>query len=115
MSDVKIPGGPAGKGVVDALQDAAEGAVEGASPQGEVGPVEQAAGDAVARVAEQVAAGQIGRTEAVEALLAEVLDSEPISAAPPGLREELGAALEALLETDPHLRALAARLGPEEG
>jgi predicted nucleic acid-binding Zn-ribbon protein len=108
---IKIPSGPPESKALDAVKDAAE-AMEGtgeATEAKEAGPVAQ---DAISRIAEQVASGKITRTEAVERLIAEVVDSDMIKSAPEDLSKEIGEALNSLLETDPYLKSLSAALGP---
>jgi hypothetical protein len=60
----------------------------------------------VTRIAEEVAAGRISRDEAVARIVDEALGSELVRAAPPELRAEIAAALDALVATDPYLQSL---------
>ncbi|HUT78740.1 MAG TPA: hypothetical protein VM285_13680 [Polyangia bacterium] len=109
---IEIPGGGAGTDVVSGIGSVQEpaGAVETAEVDAATA---SARGDAVARVADDLAAGRIDGNEAVELLMAEVLQDPIVKAAPDALRAELAEALSALLETDPHLQSLARSLGAE--
>ncbi len=109
--DIKIPSGPPEGQAIDAVEDATKATQESAETQAasEVAPQ-----DPVSQIAEQVARGEIGRDEAVDRILGEVLQADIVNAAPAEAREELGEVLRALLETDPHLKSLAAALGPTD-
>jgi hypothetical protein len=76
---------------------------------GKAAPIEQ---DAVSKIAEQVAKGEISKTEAIESLMNEVLNSDIVKGAPDELRAELAEVLESMLDTSPYLRSLSAALGP---
>jgi hypothetical protein len=109
---IEIPGGPAGADVLSGIGGTARpaGAAEAEAVDAVAG---SSRGDAVARVAEDLAAGRIDGNEAVEILMAEVMEDAIVKAAPDSLRAELAEALAALLETDPHLKSLASSLGAE--
>ena len=107
---IKIPAG-GGPGAVTDIAGGLEKTEAAASIEA-AGRTESA--DAVGRIAEQVAAGEIGRDEAVDLLLEQVLDSKMVEAAPSELRAELEAVLRDLIETDPHLKSLAAAIGPAD-
>ncbi|MCP4605946.1 MAG: hypothetical protein GY847_36440 [Proteobacteria bacterium] len=111
--DIKIPSGPPEGRAVDAVKDASN-AIDAADETSEAKEIASVATDEVSRIAEQVARGEIGRSEAVDRILAEVLDADIVKAAPKELREELSQVLTAQLETDPHLRSLVAALGPKD-
>lgn len=113
MSDFKIPGGPKESPDINTISEASDAIDRPAGSDdvsaisaGEVGTVEQIAAD--------VASGAISRDEAVDRLLANVMDSEMIRDVPEAMREGLRDALEALLESDPHLGSLVAAIGPRE-
>ncbi len=110
--DIKIPSGPPEGKAVDAVKDAAD-AIETTGETTQAQEAAPVATDAVSQVAELVARGEIGRDEAVEKLLAEVLDADIVKAAPAEAREELSEVLRALLETDPHLKSLSGAIGQE--
>ena len=108
--DIKIPGGaPEGK-AVDAIEDAME-SVEEAEAIAEVKPTSPQETDAITRIAEQVAASEIDRDQAVERIMEEVLNLDIVKGAPDEIRQEVLEVLGALLKTDPHLKSLAAALG----
>ena len=113
MSDFKIPGGPKESPSVDVVEDLRD-AVETASRTTEVEASVTRGIDAVEQIAADVAAGSISREEAVDRLLANVLDSAMVQSAPKALREGLKEVLETLLESDPHLGSLIAAIGPRE-
>ncbi len=108
--DIKIPGGPPQGAPTDAITDAAQAAEE-STESAATQSTEAAETDAIAQIADQVAAGKLAPDEAVERILGEVLNSESIQAAPPEVRAELADALRTLIETDPHLSALTSVLG----
>ena len=108
---IKIPSGPPESKALDAVKDAAETA-EGAGQVEKGAQVGPASGDAIARIAEQVARGEITRGEAVERIVAEVANSDIVKAAPGDLSKEIGEVLNSLLETDPYLKSLVASIGP---
>lgn len=109
---IKIPTGPGKTGGVETVKDVADTleSQEGVVPGGEVPQVDQ---DAIARIAEQVAKGQITRTEAVETIMATVMDNPAIQSVPDAIKNEIREVLQAMLETDPHLKSLIAALGSE--
>lgn len=121
-------GGPEGPGGTDDVGDVGdvgetEGAVEagaplevhaaGAAAAGGVAPTESMQHGEIDRIAADLDAGRISGHEALERLLDE--------AVPPELglgdaeRAELRAAMEELIAHDPHLAALAARIGAGGG
>jgi hypothetical protein len=109
---IEIPGSGPGTDIASGIGSAAEPA--GVADSAAVDAATAAAhGDAVARVAEDLAAGRIDGNQAVELLMDEVLQDPLVQAAPDSLRAELAEALAALLETDPHLQSLARSLGAE--
>ena len=111
--DIKIPSGPPGGKAIDAVEDAGSAAESVAETTG-VSPATPTDVDAISRIAEQVASGEITRDQAVEKILAEVIDADIIKAAPGEIAGELTEVLKALLETDPHLKSLLSTLGPTE-
>ena len=113
--DAKIPPGAPGAGVVDAVEGLADAAenVGAAAGSDSVEGLADLSTDAVAAVAEQVARGEITSSEAVDRLLAGVLESEAVTTIPDTAREELAHVLASLLETDPYLKSLVASLGPD--
>jgi hypothetical protein len=113
MTDIKIPSGSLELNVVDAVKDADDAAP--AVQKTEVpSTVETAAADPLNRIAEAVASGEIGQTEAVNRILTEVMASDMIKAAPEALRAEFEEMLKHLLKEDPHLRSLQAAVAPNE-
>ena len=109
---IKIPSGPPQGDAIEAAKDA--GATQGVDKTAETGtaaPIEQ---DAVSKIAEQVAKGEITREQALESLMAEVLDSDIVKAAPAELKEEIKEILETMLDTSPYLRSLSSALGPSD-
>ena len=113
MSDIKVPTGP-GQGLnVDAVSDVSK-SVDAATQSPEVEAVAGEPLDAVEQIAADVTSGKITRDEAVEQLLAHVLDSDMVQSAPEAVRSGLREALQNLLDSDPHLGALKAAIGPRE-
>ena len=110
---IKIPSGPVESKALDAAQDAAE-SIEGASKAAQAKGIESADTDAISSIARQVANGEITRAQAVERIMAQVLDTQMVKSAPQGMSEEIGEVLGALLETDPYLKSLAASMGPAD-
>jgi hypothetical protein len=109
---IEIPGGPAGTGAVSGIDQLSE--AEPSPEAAAIGAVDgPASGDAVARVAEDLAAGRISGDEAVEILLRDVMDDAMVKAAPESLRTELAETLSAMIATDPHLASLARSLGAD--
>ncbi len=110
--DIKIPTGQKENQAIEAVEDAKDAIEEttSADPAKAVSPV---ALDAVSKIAEQVALGEIGRQQAIDQLLADVLGSKMIKAAPSEVSQELSEILKTLLDTDPHLKSLASILGPK--
>jgi hypothetical protein len=109
---VKIPSGPPEGAAAEAVGDAA-GAVEGAEKASAAEAAGPAAADEIQRIAEQVAAGEIGREEAIRRIVGDVLQMDIVKDAPAEVGAELTEVLEALVETDPRLSSLAAMLGPK--
>lgn len=109
---IEIPSGPPGSTPVGSAEAAGE-ALGAAGKAAETGGATAVGADAIARIAAEVAAGEIGRSQAVERLLAEALGSDIAARAPAAVRAELAEVLEALIETDPHLQSLAAGIGPK--
>ena len=109
MSDIKIPSGPKPGAAVDA-PTGVEDAVTQPAEQVE-GTAGTAAADPMTRIAEDLAAGRIDGDQAVERIISETMDAEMVKRAPDSLRAEIAQSLQALIETDPHLRSLARGLG----
>jgi hypothetical protein len=109
MGDIKIPSGPKPGVPVDAASGIEE--ETGDAAQAASGTETAMSSDAVTRVAEELAAGRITGDQAVERIIAETMGSEMVQQAPEHVREELAAALQNLIEADPHLRSLARGLG----
>ena len=95
---------------VDKVKDAAEATSAAAVSQ----TASAVASDPVAKIAAEVAAGKIGQKEAVDRILADVLDGPMLQAVPESVRNDLENALRVLIEEDPHLRSLAAAVGPTD-
>ena len=112
MSDFKITGGP-GSPSSDPIGDA-HSTLENVSKTSDIGETSSVELGAVERIAADVASEAINREEAVHLLLADVLDSAMVRAAPGTLREELKDVLETLLSTDANLGSLTAAIGPRE-
>ncbi len=110
MSDIKIPGSLKDIDVIDNVSDT----VEKTSRTDDVEALDTPKVDTVEQIVRDVASGAISRDQAVDRLLADVLDSSMIQSAPRALRDGLREALETLLETDPHLGALKSAIGPSE-
>ena len=100
---------------VDTVESVRETAASAPSDLAEVsGAAGAAALDPVARIAADVAAGRIGQKEAVDRILADVLQSPMVESVPQSVRAGMEDALRNLLAEDPHLRALVAAVGPGE-
>ena len=110
--NIKITSGPSAINPADAAETAEAAATTEAVESAE-GTSAAVSADAVGAMTEQLASGQISREEAVEQLLAQVMESGIVDAAPAELREELGDVLRTLLETDPALGDLVSRLSDE--
>ena len=113
MTDVKIPSIPLESGAVESVKAVGESLSEVSQADG-AEAVHDAGMDTIDRIAEAVAAGEIGQAEAVERILADVLSSPMVANAPEGLREEIDRMLRNLIEDDPHLRALRSAISPSE-
>ena len=113
MTDMKIPSKPLESGTIDAARDAQE-AMSPMSETGRTAPVSHAGGDSIDKIAADVAAGKIGQSEAVDRILADVMGTPMVAAAPESMRRELEKMLKNLLEDDPHLRSLQAAICPGE-
>ena len=113
MADIKIPSGPTGNHLIDAVKEAGDSAnpVQETQP---TTPTEQVAADPIDRIAEAVASGHISQTEAVNQILTEVMDAPMVKAVPESLRLELEEMLRHLLDEDPYLRSLQAAIAPHE-
>lgn len=107
---IERPEGPGGMDLVAGIARTAEPDTAAGAPAVEAAGA-AAPGDAVTRVAEELAAGRISGDEAVEILLREVLEDGMVQGAPESIRVDLAEALAALLATDPHLVSLARSLG----
>ncbi len=110
--DIKIPSGQKEGQAIEAVEEARD-AIETTEETVAAQQASPAALDAVTKIAEQVALGEIGRKEAIDMLIADVLDANIVKTAPNEVGRELAEILEALLETDPHLKSLSSVLGPE--
>ncbi len=73
-----------------------------------------ASSDPVAQVALEVSSGKIGRKEAVDRILADVLGSKMVGAVPASARAELENTLRMLIDEDPYLKSLCAAMAPGE-
>ena len=113
MSDIKIPSGSVEGQAIEAAETVRE-SVESTSETSEAARASGVGTDSVEQIAADVAAGRIGRPEAVERMLADVLGSEIVKSAPEALRQELESVLKTMLEDDPYLQSLAAAIGPHE-
>ncbi|MGD9128803.1 MAG: hypothetical protein PVH19_15610 [Planctomycetia bacterium] len=113
MTDIKIPSNPLESGAIDAVNDAAESVSNTTETQGTASIAGDGA-DSIDKIAADVAAGRIGQNEAVDRILADVMGTPMIAAAPESMRRELREMLENLLEDDPHLRSLRAAISPGE-
>ena len=109
---IKIPTGSGKTGGVETVKDVADAieSQEGVAAGEEIPHIDQ---DAIARIAEQVARGQITRNEAVEGIMATVMDNPAIQLVPNTIKDEIREVLQAMLETDPHLKSLVAALGSD--
>ena len=70
--------------------------------------------DAVERIASQLIEGTLTKKEAIEQLLAQTMGTQTVQALPDDIQAEIMDVLQAMLETDPHLKSLVAALGPDE-
>ena len=113
MGDIKIPSGSVEGQAIEAAETVRE-SVESATESSETARTTGVDTDSVEQIAADVAAGKIGRPEAVERILADVFGSEMVKNAPAGLKEELETVLQTMLEDDPHLQSLVAAIGPHE-
>ena len=104
MVDFKITGG---------AQLPVADAPEGTAATETVAPSDGAdtPADAVTRIAEELASRSIDGGQALERMLAEVIDSPMLEGASPEMVADLEESLRALIETDPYLRSLALDLG----
>jgi hypothetical protein len=112
--EIKIPSDPPGAGGVDALDEAGQSVAGSSETQGDPAAAEISGGDPVSRIAEQVAAVEISRDQAIEQLLSQTLDLNIVKAAPREAVAGLEEALRALIDTHPHLKSLGAFLGPSD-
>ena len=110
---IKIPSGTPETKAVDSAKDAAD-VMETVNEAAEAQKAAPVAQDAVSKIAQQVASGEISRTEAIERLMAEALDSDIVKGAPDELKAELAEVLESMLDTSPYLKSLSAALGPPD-
>jgi hypothetical protein len=102
---IKIPSGPKETGPIDAAEEVRE-SIESIREASDTGDVPSAATDPIGKIAEKVAAGEIGRDQAIELLLSEVLNSNIAKSAPKEALGELEEVLRSALDTDPHLKSL---------
>lgn len=98
---------------IDTAEEIRE-STDAAGASAETPGIQGTAGDSVEKIAADVLAGRVGREEAVQRILADVVGSEMVRGAPDELRQELESVLNALLEDDPHLQSLLAAIGPRE-
>jgi hypothetical protein len=110
--DIKIPSG-SGPGQIDKIVEDATQSVTDTPATTPTNQTAAVAESSIEQVASQVAKGEISSEEAVDQLIAHVLDSKMVDAAPQELRAELGEVLRTMLETDPHLQSLVASIGDE--
>ena len=113
MSDIKIRPGINATKDIDAVKEVAD-SIESMDGAGRVSEIENITVDSIERIAADVAAGKTGRAEAVERILANVMQSKMVSDVPPSVKQELETMLTTLLEEDAHLRSLSAAIGPNE-
>ncbi len=107
--DIKIPSGPGGGSQTDAIGEGSQ--ISELTESRQVEALEnQGVGDPIASIAEQVAAGKMDSSQAVEQLLKHVLESGMMKDAPMELKQELEQTLRTMLETDPYLQSLRAGL-----
>jgi hypothetical protein len=102
---IKIPSGPKETGPIDAAEEVRE-SVESTAETPETGQVTSTTLDPIGQIAERVAAGEIGRDQAIDLILSEVLNSNMLKAAPKEVLGELEEVLRAALDTDPQLTSL---------
>jgi hypothetical protein len=107
---IKIPSGPKETGPVDAAEDVRE-SVESTAETPETKAANSTTLDPIGHIAERVAAGEIGRDQAIDLILSEVLNSNMLKAAPKEVLGELEEVLRAALDTDPQLTSLRSFLG----
>jgi hypothetical protein len=98
---------------VETVRDSVESASSSAAAQ-TTEAVSAAAADPTAQIAADAAAGKISRQEAVDRILADVLDSPMVDAVPDAVRADLENALRTLIAEDPHLISLCAAISPNE-
>ena len=99
---------------VSGTQDGLENISEGAPGASETEAVNDSGGipaDAVTRIAEELSSQEIDGSEALERLLAEVVNSPMMEGASPEMMTDLEESLRSLIETDPYLRSLALDMG----
>jgi hypothetical protein len=112
--DIKIPSGPGAGAPIDAIEEAAESTAGATEVNGTRETAESATTDPVSQIANQVATGELSRDQAIDQLLAHVLDLDMVKAAPAEATAELKETLLALLDTHPSLQSLSAFLGPRD-
>lgn len=113
MADIKIPSGPMGNQLIDAVKEANDTGttVQEAQSTAQAEPI---AADPLDRIAEAVASGEISQAEAVDRILDEVMEVPMAKAVPEALRLEFEEMLRHLLKEDPYLRSLQAAIAPHE-
>jgi hypothetical protein len=108
---IKIPSGPKEAGPIDAAEDVGE-STESIGQTTDTESVSSTATDPIGHIAQKVAAGEIGRDQAIELLLAQDLDSNMVKSAPKEALGELEEVLRSALDTDPQIKSLLSFLGP---
>ena len=113
MNDFKIGPGPVKGSNVDGTEELRD-SVDAAGGAEKTSDISGTGSDSVESIAADVAAGRVGREEAVQRILADVLGSKLVDGAPDELKRELESVLNALMEDDPHLQSLIAAIGPHK-
>jgi hypothetical protein len=111
--DFKIPSQSFKGDPLESIQETSVSAAESASDAAGVEKLSQAATDPISLIADQVARGEISGKEAVNRILDSVLGDGIAASAPPAIRQEMEAVLQALLETHPALQSLTAAIGDQ--
>ena len=109
----KISSGPTRREALEVTEEIRQATTDIPAPEGAPG-AGTASVDPSQCIANAVAAGDIGRQEAVHRIVEDVLTAPLETSTPESMRQELKDALLAMVESDPHLRALAAAITPGE-
>ena len=110
---IKIPSGSKEVIPTDTAEDIRE-SVESSTETAETCEPAPASIDPVERIAAQIAAGEIRQDQAIDLIVAHILNSNMIKAAPKEVLGELEAVLRTALNSDPELMSLRAVLSSLE-